>query len=139
MNRILLGGLAALSLAAATSGAPAAAQNGAPPFVHPPMMGGRPGGKDPAVEKSKAEALKLEKQLKARPNDAKLKLKTADAFYKYGHTMMYSPALMPREKYRGALAEFRVALKYNPKHAQAAGEKKMIEDIYRQMGRPIPQ
>ncbi len=131
----------AVAALAAVLGVPALAQHGggAPyaPFAHGGT--GKPGAKDPKVEKDRTAALKLEKQLKAKPKDAALRNKVADAYYLLGHDMMMSPILDRKVKYRGALANFRIALKYNPKQSQAAGEKNMIEAIYRQMGRPIPQ
>lgn len=137
MNRIAalcaVAGLAVSALAG-----PAFGHN--PPFAgqNPPFAGGSPNAKDPEVDKLAAAAAKLEKQSKAKPKDEKLKLKVADAYYQAGHTMMTSPKLASKVKYRGALMHFRTALKYNPKHEKAASEKKMIEDIYKSMGRPIP-
>ncbi|HEU4752534.1 MAG TPA: hypothetical protein VFU47_05445 [Armatimonadota bacterium] len=80
----------------------------------------------------------LEAKLAKNPKDARLKAQTAEANYQVGHAMMIDPALRPMIKYPGALKKFRRALELNPKHQKAADEKKMIEDIYRQMGRPIP-
>jgi hypothetical protein len=104
----------------------------------PPFAGGGQSETDPAVEKLAAAAAKLEKQSKAKPKDAKLKAKVAEAYYQAGHTMMVSESLSFRVKYRGALKHFRTALKYNSKHPKALAEKKLIEDIYKQMGRPVP-
>jgi hypothetical protein len=136
MNRFVAAGAAFLTLAGALSSAPCLAQGGA--AQKPPYAGGAQDEKDPDVDKLVAAAAKLEKQSKAKPKDAKLKTKVAEAYYQAGHTMMLSPKLGPRTKYRGALKHFRTALKYNPKHAKAAEEKKTIEDIYKQMGRPVP-
>ena len=133
MKRLILAGVSAILLGAIVAGSPAGAQNA--PFAG----GGQADAKDPAVEKLEAAAAKLDKQVKAAPKDAKLKMQTADAHYKAGHAMMMSPTLAPRVKYRGALAHYRQALALNPKHKEAATEKKTIEDIYKQMGRPIPQ
>jgi hypothetical protein len=80
----------------------------------------------------------LEAKLAKNPKDAKLKTQVAEANYQVGHATMIDPKLPPRMKYPGALKRFRRALALNPKHAKAAEEKKMIEDIYRQMGRPVP-
>lgn len=43
-----------------------------------------------------------------------------------------------RVKYRGALADFRQALKADPKNVEALAAKSEIESIYTGMGRPIP-
>ena len=108
-----------------------------------PFAGGGAGAKiaekDPEVEKLIAAAVTLEKACKAKPKDAKLKAKTAEAYYQAGHKCMLSPMLSPRGKYRGALVQFRKALSIDATHKKAAEEKKMIEDIYKQMGKPIPQ
>jgi hypothetical protein len=134
MNRLVLTGLAVLCLAGSSIPSMAIGQKGQPPYA-----GGGADASDPDVDKLVAAAQKLEKQAKAKPKDAKLKLKVAEAFYQAGHTMMMSPKLAPRVKYRGALAHFRTTLKYNSKHVKAAEEKKTIEDIYKSMGRPVPQ
>ena len=135
MNRVLLAGVAAASLMAASL--PALCQN-----PHAPFAGAArgPEKKDPAVEKLTAEAMKLEKQLKAKPKDTKLRLQVAEAWYKAGYALEYSKeGLMPRTRYRGALVDYRKALAYNPGHKAAAKEKKQIEDIYQSMHMPIPK
>jgi tetratricopeptide (TPR) repeat protein len=100
----------------------------------------------PALAKAEAAKKYDEAQLKAleaklakKPKDAKLKSEVAEAAFQVGHAMMVNPQLPPRMKYPGALKHFRRALALNPKHAKAAEERKMIEDIYKQMGRPVPQ
>src|SRR5579872_1417363 len=124
MSRLIVLGAVVSCLVGALLIGPAQAQQGRPPFAG----GGAGAEKDPAADKLEAAAVKLEKQLKAKPKDAKLKLQVADAFYKAGHAKEYSDKLSPRAKYRGALKDYRVALKYNPNHAEAAREKKQIED-----------
>jgi tetratricopeptide (TPR) repeat protein len=91
------------------------------------------------VNKLETAAAGFEKQLKAQPNNADLKLKTAEADFQAGHAMMMSEELDRKVKYRGALKYFRRALALNPDHKLAAEEKSLIESIYKQMGRPIPQ
>ena len=115
-------------------GAPAIAQQ--PPFAGAAL---EPHSKDPAVVKAEAAADKLDKQLKAKPKDAALKMKVAEAFYQAGHTLEYSTKLGSKTRYRGALKHYRRALALNPKHAGALKEKQQIEAIYQQMGMPIPQ
>jgi hypothetical protein len=134
MNRIIIAGAALFLLGSAVVANQAGAQGNAP-FAG----GGQADAKDPAVDKLEANALKLEKQSKAKPKDAKLKLKVADAFYQTGHAMMFSDKLGPRVKYRGALKNYRTALSYDPGHKKAAEEKKTIEDIYKSMGRDVPK
>jgi hypothetical protein len=113
--------------------APVGAQGGGMP---PMMMGGsKPSPKTVALGK---KADQLLAQYKKKPN-AKLKLQAAQAEYDYGHARMFDQALSPREKYRPALFAFRQALKLNPNLKPAQVEKKQIEDVYKQMGMPIPQ
>jgi tetratricopeptide (TPR) repeat protein len=81
----------------------------------------------------------LEAAYAKNPSDAATKKQLATATYEYGHTLMMDPQLSPRVKYRAALKEFRRVLELDPNHQQAASEKAMIESIYRQMGRPVPQ
>lgn len=53
--------------------------------------------------------------------------------------VMLDPALPPREKYPKALGMFRDALKIDPDNALAKDSIKLIEDIYKGMGRPVPE
>ena len=116
---------------------------GLPAFSQQPPYAGaalEPHSKDPAVVKAEAAAEKLNKQLKAKPKDAALKQKVAEAYYQAGHALEYSTKIAsPRTRYAGALKHYRKCLALNPKHAGAIREKDQIEGIYRSMGRPIPQ
>lgn len=53
--------------------------------------------------------------------------------------IMLDPALAPKDKYPKALGMFRDALKIDPDNALAARSITLIEDIYKSMGRPVPQ
>lgn len=53
--------------------------------------------------------------------------------------MMLEANLSPKKKYRTALKRYRRVLELDPKNDEAAESKKMIEDIYRQMGMPVPE
>ncbi len=116
----------AIGLGCLCAGVPARAYQGKPPAA-------------PAAPKLDPKLEKLEARLKKSPKDEKLKKEAAETYYQVGHTMMNDPALPPRVKYRGALKHFNRALQLAPKHAKAAEEKKLIEDIYTQMGMPIPK
>lgn len=100
---------------------------GAPPATH--------GGG--TVEKP-AELVALEQAYEKSKDDA-TKKKLVQATYEFGKKVNYDPALAPRTKYPTALRLFRRVLELDPNHQQAAAEKTQIEDIYRSMGRPIPQ
>jgi hypothetical protein len=95
-------------------------------------------GEAPHPEMAK-KVSELEAAYAKNPSDAGTKKQLVSATYEYGHTVMTDPNLSPRIKYRAALKEFRRVLELDPNHKQAASEKEMIESIYRQMGRPIPQ
>jgi len=97
------------------------------------------GGAAAAPKYDEAKLKALEAKLAKSPKDAKLKMEVAEASYQVGAGLMYNENLPPMMKYRPALKHFRRALELNPKHVKAAGDKKTIEDIYKQMGRPIPQ
>lgn len=105
-----------------------------------PALAAKPAAKPAAAAATYDEAkLKaLEAKLAKSPKDAKLKTETAEANYQVGHKMMLDQSLPPRMRYPGALKLFKRALELNPKHAKAAEEKKTIEDVYKQMGRPVP-
>ena len=75
---------------------------------------------------------------------AKKPSKTAKDTYVFttvrlGLATMDSDELSPKEKYPGALRLFREALKVDPANEDAQKNKDLIESIYRQMKRPIPQ
>ena len=122
-----------LALAAGLTLIPAAASFAAKPAAKPAPAAAA--AKDP-----EAKLAALEAKLAKAPKDAKLKTETAEAAFQAGYYIEYKkPGLSPREKYRPALKLYRRAMELNPKHAEAAKERKQIEDIYKGMGLPIPQ
>jgi tetratricopeptide (TPR) repeat protein len=126
--------LSILALAAGLSLIPVTASL-AGPHVKPAAAKSAAGVKDP-----EARLAALEAKLAKAPKDAKLKTETAEAAFQAGYYIEYKkPGLSPREKYRPALKLYRRALELNPKHVEAAKEKKQIEDIYQGMGMKIPQ
>lgn len=92
--------------------------------------------KKPAYDETKLKA--LEARLTKQPKDQKLKTEVAEANFQVGYTYMNNENLPPRVKYRTALKHYRRALALNPKHAAAKENAKLIEDIYRSMGMPVP-
>lgn len=81
-----------------------------------------------------------EKTLKSKPADAKAKTDYVEATYKFGHAIMTDQGkLPPRVMYRAALAAYRKALAVDPAHQPSLDDKKLIEQIYQQMGMPIPK
>jgi tetratricopeptide (TPR) repeat protein len=101
---------------------------------------------DAATEKKEkallANAEKFYRQSKAaflkKPKDAKVKKSYIDSTVSFGTITMNSPLLSPKDKYPKALNLYREALKIDPKNAVALNNKKMIEDIYKSMGRKVP-
>lgn len=101
---------------------------------------------DKKKEEEKKKLAKLEKSYKDT-KAAYLKVKTdkakktayVNATVKLATATMTSPILGAKVKYPKALRLYREALKIDPKNKEAAANKKMIEDIYKQMGREIPQ
>jgi hypothetical protein len=76
--------------------------------------------------------------LAKKPKDKKVRDQFVTAGVKYGHESMVSPDLPPRLKYRQALRIYREVLKVDPKNEVAKKESDIIIQIYKQMGRPIP-
>lgn len=81
----------------------------------------------------------LDSLAKESPNDDALKQARADAHMKYGDYLMYDSPLPPHQKYPGALRQYRIVASLDPSNQQAKQNINMIESIYNQMGRPIPQ
>jgi tetratricopeptide (TPR) repeat protein len=95
---------------------------------------------DEAKERARlaAEHHKAKAAFVKNPNDRTVRRRYVEATVAYGNAVMLSPNLLPREKYPRALRLFREALKHDPEHRQAKAHKAMIEDIYKSMGRPVP-
>jgi len=92
---------------------------------------------DLAKAKTTYEAAKADYTKKS--SDTKLKSAYVNATVDYATKTMYANSLDPKQKYPGALKLYREALKVDPSNADAGRNKDMIESIYKQMGRPIPQ
>ncbi|MBS1714871.1 MAG: hypothetical protein JST30_11110 [Armatimonadetes bacterium] len=93
-----------------------------------------------------AKLTKLEKAytttkaaFKKKPKDATAKKTYVKATVDYGTAVMTAGSLAPRVKYPKALALYREALKTDPNNKEAKQSAKMIEDIYKSMGRPVPK
>ena len=78
---------------------------------------------DAKYQKSKSESDKkmcIEMQLKA------------------ANYLMFEADLPPREKYKPALTRYRRVIELDPKNEEAIANKTQIEEIYKSMGKPIP-
>lgn len=56
-----------------------------------------------------------------------------------GNYLMFEASLPAKEKYRPALKYYRKVLEIDPENAEALKNKNQIEEIYKQMGMPVPQ
>lgn len=57
---------------------------------------------------------------------------------KDGTTKMTDANALPKDKYRNALKLYKQALELDPQNEEALNNKALIESIYKQMGKPIP-
>lgn len=71
--------------------------------------------------------------------DKKTKYALVEAYMKFGNYMMLESPVSPRSKYRPALKAYNRVLELDKSNEEAAKNKKQIEDIYTQMGMPIPK
>lgn len=103
---------------------------------------------DPAVEQAKKkiadkkydEAItSLESAHKAKPKSPELQKALVDAYMAKADYFMTAESVPPRQKYPEALRSYRKVLAYDKDNAKAKQNVAMIEDIYKSMGRPIPQ
>jgi tetratricopeptide (TPR) repeat protein len=110
------------------------------------LAGAQASPEDKKVEAEKKKLAKLEKSYK-ETKAAYLKLKTDEpkkkayvaATVKLATATMHSPILGAKVKYPKALRLYREALTIDPHNKEAAGNKQLIVDIYKQMGREIPK
>ncbi|TNE73686.1 hypothetical protein EP331_04030 [bacterium] len=106
----------------------------------------------PSTEQTTALALEIRKQnqaflekqiaeLKAGDlNNAETKAKLAKAHLDYGIFLeYYGEHLGMRERMTGSLAHLRRSLQLDPESEKAKAEIGQIENIYKQMGREVPQ
>ena len=95
---------------------------------------------EPKYEDYAKRLTEAEAALKEKPDDPATKKTYVETAYEYGHEVMAGANQIPAPiKYRAALALFRRALKVDPDHAPSQTDKKSIEDVYTQLGRPIPE
>ena len=81
----------------------------------------------------------LSELAKSSPNDPSLKLSLVSAHIKYGHFYMFNDTLAPRVKYPRALKQYNEALKLDPNNQDAKDNAQQIIDIYKMMGREVPE
>lgn len=116
-------------------------------FLLPAVLASALLAADPVIEsahkkladKKYDEAIaELETSYKAKPKpDVKKAL--ADANMAKADAFMYDDSQPPRVRYTTALRGYRETVKYDPSNKKAQENITTIENIYKQMGRPIPQ
>jgi hypothetical protein len=93
---------------------------------------------DKQLTKFKAAYTTAKKALTAKPKDKKVRTAFVVAADRYATAMMVESTLPPRMRYPGALRIYREVLKVDPKNSEALNNSKMIVDVYKSMGRPVP-
>lgn len=81
----------------------------------------------------------LDAAYQKNPKSAELKKALAGAHFAQGQATMKNEQLPPMRKYPAALRSFRKAVALDPGHAEAKSNIQTIEDVYKSMGRPVPQ
>ncbi|MBS1515035.1 MAG: hypothetical protein JSS63_08380 [Bacteroidetes bacterium] len=123
-------------------------QQGQLPPNHPPITGDKnnsqqmdsqtESGKDENVAKVKKDAEDADAKYEKDKSDASKKL-AIEKNLTAGNYMMFEANVPPKEKYRPALKYYRKVLALDPKNEEAIANKNKIEEIYNQMGLPVPQ
>ncbi len=144
VKRILNAAIAGAALSLVSLGALAQGP-GMAPFAGQAKMTcaqalGQAGKEDPELGKMAksfdAEAAKLKKS----PKDAKVKKAYVDTGMKYEQRIVRGAnKLNPAIKYRAGLALCRLVLAVDPKNPECKKDMAEIVDIYKSMGRPVPQ
>lgn len=110
-------------------------------------LGKQPAGEteEPDLKKEDEKANKLMKEADdadTKYQKTKSEADKKDAIEKQmtaANYLMLEAPLSPKKKYRPALKRYNRVLELDPGNEEAAQNKKMIEDIYQQMGMPIPE
>ena len=95
--------------------------------------------KKPTVAEMKAKAGVAEKAYNLKKKDATLKKNYAAALADLGEAVMLDETIEPRKRYPDALKLYRQALKLDPANQKAKDNIKLIEDVYKKMGKPVPK
>ncbi|HVK04449.1 MAG TPA: hypothetical protein VM490_13310, partial [Armatimonadaceae bacterium] len=110
----------------------------APPAAPPAGTNGASAEKKVTVAAATAKVKTTEAAYKKKPKDAVAKKAYAAALADLGHATMLDQSIPPAKRYPTALTHARKALSLDPANKQAKEDKKLIEDAYKQMGRPVP-
>ncbi len=107
-------------------GPPVATSHGAPPAAQ--SSGTDTAALDAKIEQAEAKAKAAGAAAADKKAAAAAYLERANVFYAAGQPSLY----------KFALRDFRRTLKYDPANEEARAKKQQIEDIYKSMGRPVP-
>ena len=100
---------------------------------------GGDGSSDPKVLKGlQSEWSAAQESFAKHPNDPKIRDRFVVAGVRFGHESMMSPLLNSHLKYAQALHVYKQVLKVDPKNPVAKKEADMMIQIYKSMGRKIP-
>jgi len=99
----------------------------------------KPEEKKMTVAEAQAAVKTAEAAYKKNPKDPAVTKAYAASLADLGHATMLDQTIPPRKRYPDALKLDRQALKLDPTNKTALDDKKMIEDAYKSLGRPIPQ
>ncbi len=110
--------------------APKGAEATAKPAAEPKAM---------TVADAQAKAKTAQATYQKSPNDAKAKKTYAASVADLGRATMLDQSIPPKKRYPDALKFYRQALTLDPTNKVALEDKKKIEDVYKSMGKPIPQ
>ncbi|MDW8467488.1 MAG: hypothetical protein RML35_15420 [Chloroherpetonaceae bacterium] len=95
-----------------------------------------------AALKADKKASDLYAKVRAIEESGKAQEKKAElvkAYMEFANYMTFSAPVPPAIKYQPALKAYQRVLELEPNHAEAMKNKQQIEEIYKAMGRPIPQ
>ncbi|HEY0376351.1 MAG TPA: hypothetical protein VGC87_05275 [Pyrinomonadaceae bacterium] len=120
----------------ATDGPPVATSHAAPPA--PSNAGGPAAGGASGPDTSALDAKIEQAEARAKAAGAGSADKQAAAAAYLARANVFYAAQNP-SLYKFALRDFRRTLKYDPSNAVARDRKQQIEEIYKSMGRPIPE
>jgi hypothetical protein len=121
--------------------APKAAETSTAPEKTPETV---PAPEKPVMKKvtlaeAKAKAATTEKAYNLNKKDVAAKKNYAAALTEYGEVMMLDETIPPRTRYPEALKLYRKALVVDPTNTKAKENLKMIEDVYKKMGKEVPK
>jgi hypothetical protein len=114
-----------------------------PPAADQGSGGGLPDLQQPdkvlPVKTAEAAYDKAKKAYEGAKDDKAAKEAYLEATLNLADANMYSQDLPPNVKYRAALKYYREVLKVDPSNEKAGASKTTIEEIYKSMGRDIPE